>query len=176
MEKWLKAACQIISQGLCMTIAGHGDNPAHLIWHECQFRICDAYRCVKPELIAQAKQHVKRHSAFRKGQLQCQCISYITKQSRLPTLSSILNSFTANWHHSVLTLKIFPWLMTFYNHLKYWYDVWTCYLLELILRKNLNSFWTSTKTRSNDHDLLSKSWIKTKWIPILWKNKDKEVV
>lgn len=70
------------SQGCSMTIDGHAVIPTHLIWKKYQFRICDLYRFVKPELLKLANQHEKECNPQKN--IVCKCINYLTKYEDLP--------------------------------------------------------------------------------------------
>ena len=77
------------SQGFCMTIAGHGIRPPHLLWIEYIYRLCDIYRFVKKELITKASKHDKKCDRNKINSNVCKCIDpnnrYITSYDELPS-------------------------------------------------------------------------------------------
>ena len=81
------------SQGFCMTIAGHGVRPPHLLWKEYMCRLCDIYRFVKQNLIQKASKHAEECQRNKINPNICKCIDpenkYITKYTTLPSKSDL---------------------------------------------------------------------------------------
>ena len=82
------------SQGFCMTIAGHGLKPPHLIWEKFVYRLCDLYRFVKDEIVKKCNDHLLDCECWEDSQFQniCNCIKgkAVTQHSKLPTMNELL--------------------------------------------------------------------------------------
>ena len=82
------------SQGFCMTIAGHGLKPPHLLWKKYVYRLCDLYRFVKDNLAKNCSDHFLDCECWESSNFDnvCNCIKSksLMKHSDLPSFNELL--------------------------------------------------------------------------------------
>ena len=80
-----------VAQGITMTIAGHGVKPVHLYWSEYNWRICDIFRFIHPNLLKLGEEHLKKKGGCKPNtdnKLVCDCIQGWTEYKELPDIDA----------------------------------------------------------------------------------------